>query len=191
MFNKAGELRTVFNTEPAENSNDLIMLSELLEIQQALDEAIYRDKNIKEYPEEKVEIALFVELGELLNELPSTFKYWKEQGKDNREKALIEYVDCLHFALSLTNFNAESILKALKDQRLEVEDYSYSINSLYSTKDTGDLHYLLQEITTTREEVKIGYLFDIGNILGFKWEEICKAYKEKNAVNYKRLQSGY
>ena len=35
------------------------------------------------------------------------------------------------------------------------------------------------------------YLFDIGNNLGFTWDEIYKAYKAKNQVNYERLANGY
>ena len=49
------------------------------------------------------------ELGELMNELPTYFKYWKKTSADNKEKALEEYVDCLHFAVSLLNYYLQNI----------------------------------------------------------------------------------
>ena len=47
-------------------------------------------------------IALFVEIGEVANELKS-FKYWKKDKKINLEKVQEELIDCLHFFLSLAN----------------------------------------------------------------------------------------
>ena len=41
------------------------------------------------------------------------------------------------------------------------------------------------------EGMEITYLFSIGQIIGFEWDEIYKAYKDKNAVNYQRLKEGY
>ena len=193
MFECAKELREYLRGEADRlEMLDVADLAELLEMQQALDESILKNKDMSIYPEEKIEIALFVELGEMLNELPYTFKYWKDTAKNNRNKAIMEYVDASHFALSLTNNNAGEILNAIKDGKLEVQDYSYEINAEHATEyHVTDLHYFLQEITTTREEVKIGYLFDMGNLLGFKWREIYNAYKIKNSVNHERLQCGY
>ncbi|MGB9944268.1 dUTP diphosphatase, partial [Bacillus subtilis] len=33
--------------------------------------------------------------------------------------------------------------------------------------------------------------FELGNKLGFKWEQIEAAYMDKNAVNHQRQQEGY
>jgi len=46
-------------------------LKEMLEMQKMLDASIFAKHGIKSYPYENMRIALFVELGELLNELPS------------------------------------------------------------------------------------------------------------------------
>ena len=83
----------------------LKQLEELLKLQKELDEAILKEQGIvwDEKIEEQTKVALFVELGELMNEMPTKFKHWKKTAVDNREKALIEYADALHFALSLTN----------------------------------------------------------------------------------------
>ncbi|RHZ37007.1 dUTP diphosphatase [endosymbiont GvMRE of Glomus versiforme] len=47
-------------------------------------------------------ISLFVEIGEVANEL-KTFKYWKKDKKVDLKKVQIELIDCLHFFLSLSN----------------------------------------------------------------------------------------
>ena len=84
----------------------LEQLKELLEMQRVLDEAILKEQGIvwDEKIEEQTKVALFVELGELMNEMPTKFKHWKKTAKDNREAALVEYVDALHFQMSLFNY---------------------------------------------------------------------------------------
>ena len=185
MFERAGELQKIFREQ---NEKELQQLAELMEMQQALDMAIMKEREITVYPEDNIEIALFTELGELMNEFPTIFKYWKTTAKDDREKGLIEYVDCIHFAISLLNYKADNAIKALLSQQLETYDYSYELDSDYST---FDIHYLLQEITTENAEIKICHLFDLGKILGFTWDEIYNAYIDKNKVNYERLRGGY
>ena len=71
----------------------LEQLNELLEMQYALDEAILKEHGnvYDEKIAEQMKIALFVELGEMMNELPTKFKCWKKTAKDNKEKALVEY----------------------------------------------------------------------------------------------------
>ena len=160
-------------------------LKELLEMQRALDDSILKDKGIMYYPKEKVQIALFVELGELMNELPTRFKYWKSSAVDNREKALEEYVDCLHFALSLTNRYRE----IFEEELLECpHDFNYNSHemTLMSQKRTDTLLTDIMEY-----EGHLSSVFALGVKLGFEWDEIYKAYKDKNAVNYERLRSGY
>lgn len=154
----------------------LEQLKELLEMQRVLDENILREKGITEYPLDNMKIALFVELGELMNEFPTKFKHWKSSAVDNREKGLVEYVDCLHFALSLVNY-AE-----------------YDINDYY--KYDKPVYLPLWQILASAGNLEYAYdslewLFALGNYLGFTWEEIYNAYKKKNEVNYQRLRSGY
>ena len=99
------EIAELFRNELRKTSNEeLIKLAELSNMQQYLDLSIYKEKGITEYPKKEVMVALIVELGELMNEFPTKFKYWKDTAKDNYQKGLVEYVDCLHFALSLTNY---------------------------------------------------------------------------------------
>ena len=75
-------------------------LERLLEMQRKLDLHIE-----KKHPREKFEnrlnkkiIAFLVEVSEMLNEKRTIFKFWSNKGDDN-EKALVEYIDGIHFLL--------------------------------------------------------------------------------------------
>ena len=162
----------------------LEQLQELLTMQKALDSAILRDKGITQYPKENMKIALFVELGEMLNEFPTKFKHWKSSAVDNREKGLVEYVDCLHFALSLYNnsFYAERQLK-MKEYGAYVEKRGITLVDL--------LNYIWVEVYNEDFKYVLAGLFHIGNHLGFTWDEIYETYMKKNAINYERLKNNY
>ncbi|HFK2719144.1 TPA: dUTP diphosphatase, partial [Escherichia coli] len=47
-------------------------------------------------------LSLHIEIGEMANELPEIFKFWSNK-KNDYDKALKEYVDGLHFLLSIGN----------------------------------------------------------------------------------------
>lgn len=155
-------------------------LEEMLEMQRALDEAIFKKHGIEEYPEENMKIALFVELGEMMNEFPTKFKHWKKTAKDDREKGLIEYVDALHFAMSLyvNKYGVKWVLR-------EYQEYMYNY-TLFQTL------YYVADFSQWRNFVNVmTEIFYVGNLLGFEWEEIYNAYMAKNAENYRRLKEGY
>lgn len=160
-------------------------LKELLEMQRVLDASIFEKHGIKDYPKENMQIALFVELGELMNELPTHFKHWKSSAVDNHDKALVEYVDCLHFALSLTNNDREWFDN---DLALSPDIYNYNSHQVTLLSELP-IHKLLKNIILF--EGNLSYLFGLGAKLGFTWDEIYTAYKNKNAINYERLRSNY
>lgn len=159
----------------------LEQLKELLEMQRVLDEAILKEQGIvwDEKIEEQTKVALFVELGELMNEMPTKFKHWKKTAKDNREAALAEYVDALHFQMSLFNY-----YKLETNVFLDYKNRNFRIGM-----ELSDL--LINCVRYSHSPTGINQLFDIGSYLGFTWDEIYKAYKAKNAVNYERLKNGY
>ena len=127
-----------------------------------------------------MKIALFVELGELMNEFPTKFKHWKSSAKDDREKGLEEYVDCLHFALSLTNYSMNRG-KWKVNESWEYEAHNHNVLSLFDELN-GCVTYIKEPLS---------FLFAIGNKLGFTWDEIYHDYTKKNEINYQRLRSGY
>ena len=76
-------------------------VSHLFAIQKVLDDRILAEHGLEgsDLFVKKI-IALHVELGELANETRS-FKYWSKKGPSPREIILEEFVDVLHFTLSL------------------------------------------------------------------------------------------
>ncbi|MCY7542195.1 dUTP diphosphatase [Bacillus safensis] len=111
---------------------------------------------------------------------------------------LEEYVDCLHFILSignLTKYSKNNDINDLKRNTLEASGVKAFLE-------------LFKEITFFNEERKVSkntigltrimiyerifWRFnELGNALGFTPEQIEKAYMDKNAVNHKRQQEGY
>lgn len=137
--------------------------------------------NGNEYPENKMSIALFVELGELMNELPTYFKHWKKSAVDNKEKALEEYVDCLHFAVSLLNYN-------------EI-DINFTYNDCFPDSNPYSSDNIFTELITIASmsgfDHSIKKLFALGHRFGFTWDEIYEMYLKKNKINHERQNGGY
>lgn len=137
--------------------------------------------NGNEYPENKMSIALFVELGELMNELPTYFKHWKKSAVDNKEKALEEYVDCLHFAVSLLNYN-------------EI-DINFTYNDCFPDSNQYSRDNIFTELITIASmsgfDHSIKKLFALGHRFGFTWDEIYEMYLKKNKINHERQNGGY
>lgn len=181
-------------------------LQKLFEMQRQLDEHIE-----KEHPREPGEdrlakkiLALYGELGELLNEWRG-FKYWSYDQEPRtvlteipsyagipffadaktRNPLLEEYVDCLHFILSigLELYAEEDIEMIAADLQLfrrvniieQFQGIFYNISRLRS----GGYTYLFE------------HFLGLGKMLGFTWEQIEEAYMKKNAVNHQRQESGY
>ena len=157
----------------------LEQLKELLEMQRVLDDAIFKEHGITKYPLENMKLALFDELGELLHEFPTKYKHWKKTAVDNREKGLEEYVDCLHFALSISN-------------NTKLKKYIPYSECIEDKKIFDILNTIVLDLSFPYLRPFVLYnLFVLGNKLGFTWEEIYTTYKKKNAVNYERLKNGY
>lgn len=170
-------------------------LTGLFDTQLKLDAEIEKKHPIS--PEEKIfkiNLALLVELGECANEWRG-FKFWStdQEAKTKVETyygtgiyhnpLLEEYVDCLHFILSIGNFiNYEQkefalgqfyVGENITEQFLVVFDYAASMQH-------DDYYYELMQS-----------FLHLGDMLGFSWEEIEAAYYEKNKVNHERQASGY
>lgn len=161
---------------------NLEQLNEMIKMQRQLDKYIM-DKQGVEYDNsitKKIKLALFVELGELFNELPSSFKYWKPNAVDNRDKALVEYVDCLHFAMSLHYYRNDEIVT---DELKMFEYYNYNSSSYKNIPDIMDSLFYID--LSSKENLLEGILL-LGGYLGFTWEEIYETYIKKNKINYDR-----
>ena len=177
-----------------------VQVAELLEMQQVLDEKILKEHGKEEYPENEIKLALFTELGEFLQEVPEVFKYWKKTAVNDREKALEEYADVLHFALSLTNHNAGAIIENLKwlenHKMLKHSTFYYSSDAItysdyWTEKSSAEaVHKIIIDIVNGLYE-PISGVFKLGCYFGFTWDEVYKAYMDKNSVNHIRVEEGY
>ncbi|WNS81762.1 dUTP diphosphatase [Domibacillus sp. DTU_2020_1001157_1_SI_ALB_TIR_016] len=159
-------------------------MNTLFEMQRGLDSYIEKEHNLEgtNLFDQKV-LALLVEIGELANET-RCFKFWSTKGPSERGIILEEFVDGVHFILSL------GILADLTDAVPA---------SQQPAKTATDQFLLVTEAVHTfhRDKAKEAYqslldrFFTLGDMLGFSAEEVEQAYIAKNEVNYKRQQSGY
>ncbi|MEK3995657.1 dUTP diphosphatase [Psychrobacillus sp. FSL K6-2365] len=186
-------------------------LAKLFETQRLLDEHI-----LDEHPELKGQnnldwkiLALQVELGECANEWRG-FKKWSNDqeprtsgGYDNGRKCtcsecasknplLEEYVDCIHFILSIG---------------LEFDNYPLNLNyevlgfieEAWNTKNTIEqfqvVYKNITDFSSTCDELEyielVSQFLGLGEMLGFTWEQIEQAYYDKNAINHERQATGY
>lgn len=186
-------------------------LAKLFELQRQLDEHIEKEHPRKPGEDRlaKKVLALFVELGELANEA-RFFKYWSHDqaprigipsvhydeilGHDVIEYVgpnplLEEYVDCLHFILSIAI------------------ELGYTVDDLYVWDDVLqgetvdvflELMYWVIHIKSKDEQQRknafrtVCYIFFnmAEQRLGFTWAEIEEAYMQKNKINHARQDSG-
>jgi dimeric dUTPase (all-alpha-NTP-PPase superfamily) len=103
---------------------------------------------------------------------------------------LEEYVDCLHFILSIGN----DIIGELTDS--EIEDIL-----LNAKEDSGDVVETFIVLNSCSCELKFREKYDyislltiflsLGLTLGFTWEQVEQAYLAKNKINHERQESGY
>lgn len=161
-------------------------LKQIWEMQKELDKRIHDKMGLSESETiDKRKIALIVELGEMLQEMPSVFKYWKRGAVDNREKALAEYIDVLHFALSLTNKNTlDSIIKSITGNDGLFWEFVISnikCESYYS---------IVKDMFQTNIDILLVVIY-VGIISNFTWSEIYQGYLAKNAINHERQDNNY
>lgn len=185
-----------------EDDKEKTVISDLLRLQRMLDECICANNNNEKVKKWNKELAFNVEFGEFMNEIPTTFKHWKKTALDNREKALEEYVDMLHFLLSWAN----DVILDYDEDIDSVNDWISSYDEIYNkvescginqTMSNGEKilkaynHIITEGFCSEDIEEVFFELFMIGSIVGFSWNEICSAYIKKNKENYERQQRGY
>ena len=159
---------------------------ELFTMQKGLDEHIERKHQLqKEDLFERKVLALLVELGELANET-RCFKYWSLKPSSPQETVLEEYVDGVHFILSLgidCGFEQELDYSASVKNKASLTEqflFVYELVSIFkASKSLADYKQLFQ-----------AYIH-LGELLGFDSKATKKAYIVKNEVNYERQEQGY
>lgn len=161
-------------------------LKKLFQMQKALDTHIEEKHQLqKEDLFSRKILALLVEVGELANET-RCFKFWSIKPSSPKDVILEEFVDGVHFILSLgiecgydrQEFDLSSELPSLNvtEQFLKV----YEVISLFQ----GSKRYA-DYITLFEAYLQLAIL------LGINHGEIEQAYFHKNEVNYQRQQNNY
>ncbi|PEQ96849.1 dUTPase [Bacillus sp. AFS006103] len=163
-----------------------MQIEQLFQMQKALDQHIQEKHNLQDENlfDRKV-LALLVEIGELANETRS-FKFWSVKPSSAKEVILEEFVDGVHFILSLgiecgfdteqMDLNKQKLTLSVTEQFLCIYD---RISIFQKSKSLADYINLFQSY------------FELAELLGFTYEEIKMAYFLKNEVNYLRQQNNY
>lgn len=163
-----------------------MIIKELLDKQRELDMYIFKEKGLGDpYDKKWIEsrkLALLVEIGELAN-ATRCFKYWSNKGPEPKERILDEMADCLHFILSLLNYDYESyaVETTLNEHFLRSNNKNLisKFNRMYYWTVTGEYGMVL---------LQLGYICET---LGFTAQDLELAYLKKHEENYKRQQEGY
>ncbi|MFC5712730.1 dUTP diphosphatase [Thalassorhabdus alkalitolerans] len=159
-------------------------ITRLFTLQKQLDDRILEEHRLKREDlfSSKI-LALEVEIGELANET-RCFKYWSQKPPSSNSVILEEYVDGLHFILSL------GIDGGWQRDTIEAGEPASTL--------TENFHKVFEAIFSLRQEPKkesfvtllVVYL-GLGKALGFSPEEVKEAYLEKNQKNHERQDEGY
>lgn len=161
-----------------------IDLTELFKKQAELDETIAINHNISyATTRNKRTLSLLVELGEFAN-ATRCFKYWSNKPSESQERVLDEYVDGLHFFLSLgvdintakKQYNRTKHMDNLTDQIL----LTYKlVSEFYKKQDDKSYQKAFQAF------------LNIVPLLNVRFQTIIKAYYKKLEVNYHRQETNY
>ncbi|CRX37248.1 / / dUTP diphosphatase / 120248:120742 Reverse [Candidatus Hepatoplasma crinochetorum] len=153
--------------------------------QKILDQYILKKSNFKNNQEifNKKIIAIFVELGEFANEL-RFFKYWSKKEHSKKEVILDEFVDIIHFLISIANdLKYDDWDIEIKEENKEIEILYLEIINLILVLQKKQEKKALKEIFVKLLQIGIYYDFEVG--------EIFNSYKLKNQINFTRQDTNY
>ncbi|WP_411333552.1 dUTP diphosphatase [Metabacillus indicus] len=160
-------------------------LTKLFEMQHTLDMKIEKQHGLeKESLIHKKILALYVEVGELANET-RCFKFWSLKPPAETDVILEEYVDGVHFILSLG-------IEIEKTSGIEMQQ---NAEEKTLTAHFADVFNAIAEFEKNHEDEQFTLLFSkymhLGQALGFSGAQIEDAYMKKNEVNHDRQKQGY
>lgn len=162
----------------------MIDLSNLYLKQAELDQRIADNHHVSyETTRERRILALLVEIGEFAN-ATRCFKYWSNKVSEPLDIVLDEYVDGLHFFLSLGI-----------DIKVNKKTYNYTKHADNLTKQVLETYRLASIFYKNQDEksyIKAFQAFiNIAPLLKVRWNVIEKAYYKKLGENYHRQDTNY
>ncbi|MEK4537743.1 MULTISPECIES: dUTP diphosphatase [Peribacillus] len=160
-------------------------IAKLMDMQAALDKHIETKHDLgAENLVERKTLALLVELGELANET-RCFKFWSLKGPSDKETILAEYVDGIHFILSL-GIEKSFVPKVPSAFKMGHVDLTAQFTLIY-----GYINEFRVQLTESAFQKVFAEYLHLGELLGFSAEDVENAYVTKNEVNYERQKQGY
>ena len=161
-----------------------INLNRLYEKQAELDQRIADNHNVTyASTRERRILALLVEIGEFAN-ATRCFKYWSNKSSEPQDIVLDEYVDGLHFFLSLG-----------VDINVSKREYNHTKHSDNLTGQILEVYRLASIFLKKQDEksyIKAFQAFiNITPLLKVRWLTIEKAYYKKLGENYSRQDNNY
>ncbi|MDN4493636.1 dUTP diphosphatase [Ureibacillus aquaedulcis] len=156
---------------------------ELFRMQRELDSFIEKTQNVQRDVFKEKGLALMIELAELANET-RCFKFWSTKGPSEREVILEEFVDSIHFLLSLGNAKGLSL-----EEWPEVKNKEDLTDWFLKTQEA--ILTFIQNPTKNSYQDVWQYYGVLAFNLDFTLEDIIQAYFEKNEKNYERQRNGY
>lgn len=156
---------------------------QLFEKQRQLDRFIEDNQYVQKDVFAEKGLALLVELSELANET-RCFKFWSTKGPSERAVLLEEFVDSIHFMLSLGN---------MRGFLLEEWPYLKKKQELTETflNTTQTILTFLQQQTEGNYSAMWEQYSIIAYNLNFTIDDVLQAYELKNEKNYERQRNGY
>lgn len=191
-------------------------LEKLFKIQAELDKRIVEKHGLQnEDLLDKKILALQVELGELANEWRG-FKFWSTDQEPRtelfttsplpneplvvkRNPLLEEYVDGIHFFISLANDLKINPSDFVVEGDYTKENATETFNEVFSMVSSVIVlmdvdvpaTITMKEIQEVLHEAFSCYVGLAEKFLDFTWEQIEHAYLDKNKINHTRQDSGY
>lgn len=159
-------------------------LQQLFTMQKELDAFIEKTQGIDFDVFREKTLALLVELGELANET-RCFKFWSTKGPSEDAVILEEFVDSVHFLLSL------GIMKGFNDlKEWPTDARDASLTELFLQAQQAIIVFGNEPERENYEEIWKCY-GAIARTLQFDAQQIIDAYISKNEKNYERQRTGY
>ncbi|MEK4532669.1 MAG: dUTP diphosphatase [Solibacillus sp.] len=156
---------------------------QLFEKQRQLDQFIEENQQVQKDVFAEKGLALLVELSELANET-RCFKFWSTKGPSKRAVLLEEYVDSVHFMLSLGNMRG-FLLEEWPFLKVKQELTETFLNA------TQTILTFLQHQTEENYRAMWEQYSIIAYNLDFSIDDVLHAYELKNEKNYERQRNGY
>ena len=161
-----------------------IDLSNLYQKQAELDQRIADNHNVNyKTTRPRRTLALLVEIGEFAN-ATRCFKYWSNKSSEPQDIVLDEYVDGLHFFLSLGI-----------DIGVSRKTYNHTKHADNLTEQVLKVYELIAQFYKKQDEksyIKAFQAFiNITPLLKVRWSTVERAYFKKLGENYNRQDNNY